>query len=252
MKKTTTILIGLLLTLAIPAYASTDLNLSFPKGNTYESGDIFTANVNIVPGEKIYTVGINLDYPANLLQVQSFNFSSSWMPLSQEGYDSINNTTGLLIKTAGYPGGFESSKNLGTVTFKAIKEGTGRIELTSETFALNAQNGNMAEDLGFSQITVEKTGEKPIVGEEPITEEPVIEEEPTVEEPVIEEEPVVGEELINGENLEEIATNTSFLAAVENILSLGSGNNWVIVLLIISIAAIIIALISIIKKKKIF
>jgi hypothetical protein len=252
MKKTTTILIGLLLALAIPAYASTDLNLSFPKGNTYEPGDVFTVNVNIVPGEKIYTVGINLDYPANLLQVQSFNFSSSWMPLSQEGYDSINNTTGLLIKTAGYPGGFESSKNLGTITFKAIREGTGKIELTQETFALNAQNSDMAGVLGFSQIKVEN----PIVEEEPIIEEPIETEEPIEEEPIIEEpateEPITEEELIEEGGSEEMATNTSFLAAVGNILSFGSGNNWLIILWIIIVAVIIIVLITIVKKKKIF
>ncbi len=174
--------------------AANNFTISLPSGTTYEPGETFTANISISPSEKVYTVGIQLEYPVNLLRIESFNFASTWMPLSQEGYDNIDNTNGLLIKTAGYPGGIISSKTIGTVTFKTLNSGQATIQLTSDTFALNAQNANVTDSLSSAQINIRAS--EVIPGEQ--EEEEVMSEEeeiiPEREEEVTSEEEVVSEE----------------------------------------------------------
>ncbi len=188
--------------------AANNFTISLPSGTTYEPGETFTANISISPSEKVYTVGIQLEYPVNLLRIESFNFASTWMPLSQEGYDNIDNTNGLLIKTAGYPGGIISFKTIGTVTFKTLNSGQATIQLTSDTFALNAQNANVIDSLSSVQINIRASEIIPGEQEEeeavPDEEEEVVsdEEEEVVSEeeekiiPEVEEEVTLEEEVI--------------------------------------------------------
>jgi len=184
------------------ALATADFTLSLPEGTSYEVGDTFEADIVISPTESIYTAGIYLEYPANLLKVESFSFASTWMPLSQSEYDSIDNTNGLLVKTAGYPGGVDSPLTLGTATFRVLDSGQATVEFSSDTFALNANNTNVADSLGSSRLTLTTVPseivpeEEIVVPEEEITpeEEIVPEEEITPEEEVVPEEEIVSEE----------------------------------------------------------
>lgn len=234
--------------------AASNFSISLPQGNKYDPGDTFTASISVSPSEKIYTVGIQLDYPANLLEVQSFTFGSTWMPLSQEGYDSIDNTNGLLIKTAGYPGGITSAKTIGTVTFKAKNSGQGAIQLTSDTFALNAQNvdvkGNLASlqvDIGTVETVVEETTEE-VIPEETVEE--TTPEEETIEEEAIEEavqeETIQEEETVTEEDQEEIdKKDTGLLAAIISIPF-----NLKVLLGLVIVVAIGLLTLWIIRKKK--
>ncbi len=239
--------------------AASNFIISLPQGAEYEPGQTFTANISVSPSEKVYTVGIQLDYPANLLRAESFSFASNWMPLSQDGYDSIDNTNGLLIKTAGYPGGISSSRVVGTVTFKAKNSGQGAIQLTSDTFALNAQNTDVKGNLASLQVSI---ASNEIISEEPVEEEPVVEEEeesipeeiipyeeetlPEEEEVIYPEEEATPEETVLGE---EAIGHTPFVAAIGNILSLGTGNDWLSLLVILVIAAIVILAIAYFRRK---
>lgn len=101
-------------------------------------------NVNIVidPQGTAYTAKIALSFPPNLLAVSSFSHASGWMPLSQPGYDSIDNSSGSLVKTAGAAGGFSSPRHFGTVTFVAQSAGTANIAVSGNTQILNANNQN--------------------------------------------------------------------------------------------------------------
>jgi len=233
------------------ALAASDFTVSVPSGTSYELGDTFTASISVSPSEKVYTIGAQLSYPANLLKVESFNFASTWMPMLMEGYDSIDNTNGLLIKTAGYAGGIDSVKTLGTVTFKALNSGQATIQLTSDTFALNAVNANVTGNLGSAQISIEAsevvpeeetTPEVEVIPEEETTPEEVIPEEETTPEEETPEE-VIPEEEVTLE--EEDITSVSGLAAIIDMpFNLKA-------LLIIVVAAIIgLIVLRLVKKRK--
>jgi hypothetical protein len=53
------------------------------------------------------------------------------MALSQPGYDSIDNTNGIMVKTAGYAGGITSLTPFGTITFTAKNSGSAPISIGS-------------------------------------------------------------------------------------------------------------------------
>jgi hypothetical protein len=143
------------------------------------------------------------------------------------------------------------------VTFKAKNSGQGAIQLTSDTFALNAQNTDVKGNLASLQVSVASSE---IISEEPVEEETVIEEEeesiseeivPSEGETVPEEE-TTPEEIASEEESEkepEIIQPVSFAAAIGDILSLGTGNDWLSLLVILVIAAIVIIAIVYFRKK---
>ena len=100
------------------------VSVSTTEGKTFDV--IVTVNPN---GTSNYAEKIEVDYPTDTLKVKSFAFGKNWINLSQDGYDSIDNTKGILIKTAGYPGGISTSTEFGTITFVAKKSGNGNIKI---------------------------------------------------------------------------------------------------------------------------
>jgi hypothetical protein len=108
-----------------------------------QAGKTFTVNISVDPqGTTDYAEKIALKFPAGLLQVVSFAQAQNWMALPQSGYDLIDNGSGALVKTAGYPNGFKSSSNFGTVTFRVLKSGEGTISIgnDSRAFELNTDS----------------------------------------------------------------------------------------------------------------
>ncbi|MFH1230529.1 MAG: cohesin domain-containing protein, partial [Planctomycetota bacterium] len=145
MKKTIfTVLFGGLIALVLtaPVLAATTVSLSPASINVVE-GRSFNLTVKIDPqGVKNYTAKIELKYLVDLLRVNSFTFGSNWMIVNQPGYDSIDNVNGVLVKTAGYPGGVSSQVTFGTVSFSAKKAGNGVIKMGNNSLALDATNQN--------------------------------------------------------------------------------------------------------------
>ena len=176
------------------------------------------------------------------------------MPLAQTGYDLTDNANGVLIKTAGYQGGVSSAITFGTVSFLAKKSGNGTITLNSgNSLALDANNQNVIAGASVqtavvisapaSTPTTPKTPTTPTTpAEEPIEEGAVLGEEapvaptpqPTTEQPVA----------------REAATQTSFLAAVGSVLTLGTDSVWVGILIGIIILAIVIYAIYLLTQRK--
>jgi len=154
-KYITTIIVTVGVLAGVSALAATSINLS-PATVNVKAGQTFMVTVSVNPQDvKNYTVKLKLNFPADLLQIQSFAFAGQWMPLSQSGYELTDNTNGVLIKTAGYPQGFSTNTQFGTVTFKAQKTGTGVIALADGTMALDQSNQNLFA--GSSQVNVSVT-----------------------------------------------------------------------------------------------
>ncbi|MGD9581975.1 MAG: hypothetical protein AB7V50_11425 [Vampirovibrionia bacterium] len=104
----------------------------------------FTLSVYVVPSvSNIYTVQANINFPADLVSVESFTYANTWFPMNQTGYDLIDNASGKLIKTAGYPSGFNKETLLGTVIFKAKKAGSISISINKESFILDMDSNNI-------------------------------------------------------------------------------------------------------------
>lgn len=104
----------------------------------------FTLTIIANPqGVKNYTVKAELEYPADIVGVKSFTFANDWLPLVKPGYDLIDNARGVLIKTAGYPGGISGPTVFGTVLFSPKKAGNGTIKVGENSLALDAQSKNV-------------------------------------------------------------------------------------------------------------
>ena len=236
MKKTLiTILLGAfgVVAIAAPAFAATSVSFT-PVNVSVRQGQTFTLTIGVNPqGAKNYTAKTELRYPADLLEVKSFTFAPSWMPLSQSGYDLTDNTNGVFIKTAGYPGGVSSPVTFGTVSFLAKKSGNGTIALNSNSFALDANNQNVLASASV-QTAVVISAPAPTTPKTPTTPTtPVV--EPTENGAVLgEKTPVVPEQTTA---LQPIAAQ-SMLAAVGSIVTLGTDS----VIVGLLVAVIILAL----------
>jgi hypothetical protein len=143
MKKLLSISVMLAVFIPILVQAKTDVFLTASREQV-NVGDQFSVLITVTPSpEKAYTSKISLSYSSDLLQATGFSFAPAWLALSQPGYDSLDQTNGIIIKTAGYPGGFIGGKLFGTATFTAKKAGTANISVKSDTVILDANNQNV-------------------------------------------------------------------------------------------------------------
>jgi len=204
--------------------AATTISFS-PANVNVTSGGTFNMVVSVNPQEvKNYTVKTEIEFPADLLEIKSFSFGSNWMPLSQSGYDLIDNTNGLLIKTAGYPGGLSSIVTFGTISFSAKKDGTGTISAGNNSFALDATNQNLLSGTPQASVVITALAPTPTPIKTPSTpEEPEIltpaEDDTTPAEEDIEEEIIAD---VQPEQQPEEAS--SLLASIGNLASFGTGS----------------------------
>jgi hypothetical protein len=230
------------------ASAASSITLS-PSNVSPKVGSTFKVMVSIDPHSvSNTTVKLELKYPADLLEATAFTFGTGqpgWVALAQPGYDSIDNTSGTLIKTAGYPNGFSTTVTFGTVTFKAKKTGNGTITIGNGSMALDSNSQNVLSQSSSSvtvsipaQVSVTPTP-KPITQVSPDkTQTPpvesVIPQEPT---PAV-EQPVA----------QTVSTQNSFVAAVGNVLMFGTGSILINLIILAIVAYAIYALIQ--RKRK--
>lgn len=124
------------------ASAATSYLLS-PASVQTSPGKTFILFLSIDPkGIKNYTGKLELKYSPDILEAQSFQFGNIWIPITQGEYNSIDNTRGILVKTAGYPQGTLTPTFFGSVLFSAKKAGQASIEVGSGSFALDNENRN--------------------------------------------------------------------------------------------------------------
>ncbi len=233
--------------LPLSVLAATDFSFS-PASIDVESEDDFIAVISIEPEEAVYTVKLELNFPAELLEVKSFIFKEGWIPLSQNEYNLVDNENGLLIKTAGYPGGLVSISEFGTISFSAKQAGNEVINISNNSFALDLENQNILNE-ELAQLVLKITA--PVLVPEPT---PPAEE--GIEEEIIEEEEIVPEEEMPEEEEkavilpeEEAKAQPSFLAAIVNIVSFGTGKAWIAIIVAIIILAILAYLVYYFSRK---
>lgn len=152
-----TILLGLLSTafISMQVLAITDFNFSESLVSVTRD-ETFDLLIEIDPHEELsYTTRVELNYPSDLLEVISFDFSDNWMSLALPEYDLIDNTEGVIIKSAGYPEGLEKSEIFGTVTFRAKSGGTGTITIGEDSFSFDEENEDvLSTDLSEVDVLI--------------------------------------------------------------------------------------------------
>ena len=149
-----TLVVALALALPGAAVAAT-INLS-PMSVTVTPGKTFVVTVTADPsGTKAYTVRANVSFDPSLVQVTGFTLSPKWLALQASGYDSIDNTGGTLVKTAGYPGGLTAPTTFGTVTFTAKAAGVAHITVSSQSMVLDENSKNaLSGTKGATEATI--------------------------------------------------------------------------------------------------
>jgi hypothetical protein len=142
---------------AFTALAATTASIT-PTSVKVVAGQQFNVVVAVNPnGTSDYAEQLQINYPASLLQVTAFNIGSNWMSLTQPGYDSVDNTNGVLIKTAGYAGGINSLTPFGTITFTAEKSGSGTITIGDGSQAFEKSGQTAITGTGASFVVTAAT-----------------------------------------------------------------------------------------------
>jgi len=239
--------------LMTPAFAAT-VSLSPININAVE-GESFSVVIAVDPQSiNNYTAKIALDYPADVIEIKSFVLENGWMAMTQSGYDLVDNTNGALIKTAGYPGGISSATTFGTVSFLAKKTGNGTIKVGDEAFVFDANSQNVLSGNPSVSVAIAAT-----VAQEPVVQEPAAETpevttltETTPSEEVVSEQPSeeVNEEPVSEQPIEPMV-QASFLTIAGDVLSLGTDNTSISVLMLIIILGIIVyAVYTLVQRKR--
>lgn len=127
---------------SVSTVQASSIALTPPSVDVHE-GDTFMVKVSADPMDlKQYTVRVNVAFTPGNLSLSSWKFNDEWTVLRQPGYDLFDNTTGTLVRTGGYPGGFVTPVSFGVATFTALKQGTASIELTKDSFIYNEASVN--------------------------------------------------------------------------------------------------------------
>ncbi|MDD5060964.1 MAG: cohesin domain-containing protein [Candidatus Marinimicrobia bacterium] len=235
-KQIFSLILGSLVFGVMTAFAATTVSLA-PVNVAVEEGQEFNLAVSVNPQSvENYTVKLEIKYPADTLEVGSFAFGSGWMPLAQSGYDSIDNNNGVLIKTAGYPGGINSDVSFGTIVFKAKKSGNANIQVTGNSLALDANNLNVIGGLPVETsvaITPVVVSEEQTNLQEVVT--PII--QPLSEENEI--TPVETQQQLSQVSVVPVLERYDpLLAAVGSLVTLGTGNNIVATAFVFALFAV--------------
>ncbi|MDD5731604.1 MAG: hypothetical protein PHU42_01820 [Patescibacteria group bacterium] len=129
---------------SVNAAASTTLQIN-PVVVNVKAGEQFTLTTKAIPtAGKNYTVRFSIKFLPELVSVQRWNYADTWISINEPGYEELNNNTGVLVRTAGFPGGFDSVTNFGTATFLAKKTGVTSIFIDAESFSLDGLSSNTA------------------------------------------------------------------------------------------------------------
>lgn len=104
-------------------------------------GDIVQVIIYASSSSTDYTFKSSINFSSDVLSFSDWQWEDNWIPLSVDDYDLVDNTSGKIIKTSGYPSGVSGEKEFGIVTFVAKKSGQATISFDDNSFILD-ENGN--------------------------------------------------------------------------------------------------------------
>ena len=184
--------------LALPMVISAATFSLEPSKNKIAPGETFTVTVYVNPkaGEEITVAKLSTIFTPSLVEVVSFVQAAGWMSLQQPGFDALDNTNGILLKTGGFPDRVVNKKEFGLITLKAKKEGSGTLTVAGDSLLLDTENNDKQTFSKGSTFIIAK----PVVVVTPPTPKVVVVTPPVVPEPQIIETPEV---VVEAEPVEE-------------------------------------------------
>lgn len=159
--------------LALPSIGSAATFSFTPSTGTFAPGQTFTVSVyvNPVSGEEITTAKLAASFNPATVEVVSFAQSAGWLSLQQPlvgpADDLIDNTSGQLVKTGGYPAKVKAPTLFGTLTLKALADGVATLNVGSEALLLDSTNTNRFTSATQTTYTVATPVIVPVVVNEP-------------------------------------------------------------------------------------
>ena len=238
---------------ATPVMAATSVILS-PATVSVSEGKSFEVVVAVDPsGTANYAEKIELDFPADMLEVLAFTYANGWTALTSSDYSMTDNTHGVLIKTAGYPGGISSLTTFGTVSFSVKKAGSGTITVGSKSmaFEINSQSAIIGSPVSFgpsqaptpapSALALQNEGQSDASTPKNNTLQTIQStQSPTPEiTPNQTGEAQADQEQASGADTEQ---SGSFFASVANVLTFGTGNILIAIGVLLALGALILLL----------
>lgn len=156
MKKLLTILAGI--TLALPAFASAASFVVTPDASSYSAGDTITLNISVDPeGTSVYAAMLDAHFSTSTLEVSSFTMNDKVLALKQPGYDLVDNTSGTLTKTGGYPGGIATTTPFATLVLHAKQGGTATFTVADASLLFDSKNNDQQHGDKTTTLTIAGT-----------------------------------------------------------------------------------------------
>lgn len=166
--------IGTLLTLLLLPLSMQAATFAITNTGEGEVGNTRTFTVAVVPnGDTVYSVQGAFVFDTSRLDILSVNYASGWLPLTQAGYDSIDENEGSITKTAGYPGGITTTTQFVTVTARLIAPGVATFESTSATQMLDEDSKNTYVAAAPATLTVRTPAPAPTPQVTPVQNVPI-------------------------------------------------------------------------------
>ncbi|HEY4473623.1 MAG TPA: hypothetical protein VI957_00480 [Candidatus Paceibacterota bacterium] len=139
MKKIYALIIGLVL--SAPLGVSAASFVITPSTGTYAAGSIITVSISVNPeSSTVYTAMLDVRFPVGVFEVISFKMNDVLLPITQSGYDTVDNSNGILTKTGGYTGGLSSTALFGTLMLRAKSAGAGTLAVVDSSKLLDSNN----------------------------------------------------------------------------------------------------------------
>lgn len=136
----------------------------FPETIVVSEGETVKVPVLVYPiDESISHAHIEIHYPTDLLQATDFTYSTEggFTTDTSEGNDSIDTTSGTIVKSVDWDTAITAPTLIGTITFTAQHPGIGKIEVTDATELRADRNRNVfdASEAPNAVVTVTTAGQ---------------------------------------------------------------------------------------------
>jgi hypothetical protein len=148
------VFLGILFAVQFPLVVSAATFSLSPAKVTIHKGESFSVSVGVNGATDVSTVQMNAQFTPGILRFSGWSGNDAWMALKTADADSFSNTSGTLLKTSGFPGGFSGSKNFGRATFVGNEVGEGTVTLSSNSFIYNNANENTFAPGNAVSVTV--------------------------------------------------------------------------------------------------
>lgn len=119
------------------------------------AGGTFSVQVLVnAAGAPLVSSQFQMSYPANLLTPLLFTFAPGWAQSFDDGDNVMSG--GTIVQSGGYPASFRGTMLMGTLTFKALRQGEATLAISNNnTYLFETDGGNLFDgSLASTQVDI--------------------------------------------------------------------------------------------------